>query len=51
MAEEVETLSETLQANVDYVVGNFLAGLTPPPDMTISQWAEANRILSGSASS
>ena len=51
MAESLEKISETLQANIDYVVGNFLAGLTPPPDMTISQWAEENRILSGSASS
>lgn len=51
MAESLEKISDVLQANVDYVVGNFLAGLTPPPDMTISQWAEENRILSGSASS
>lgn len=51
MAENLEQISEVLQANIDYVVGNFLAGLTPPPEMTISQWAEENRILSGSASS
>lgn len=53
MVEELqkEKLSDVLQANVDYVAGNFLAGLTPPPEMTISQWAEENRILSGSASS
>ena len=30
---------------------NLLAGLKPPPEMTISQWAEEYRILSGSASS
>ena len=51
MAEVQEKLSDALQANVDYVAGNFLAGLMPPPDMTISQWAAENRILSGSASS
>lgn len=51
MVESSEQISDVLQANIDYVVGNFLAGLTPPPEMTISQWAEENRILSGSASS
>ena len=53
MVEELqkEKLSDVLQANVDYVAGNFLAGLTPPPEMTISQWAEENRILSGFARS
>ncbi len=49
--ENKETLSAALQSNVEYVVSNFLAGLTPPPDLTISQWAEQNRILSGTASS
>lgn len=51
MVESSEQISDVLQSNIDYVVGNFLAGLTPPPEMTISQWAEENRILSGSASS
>ena len=51
MAEAAVEMSSTFRANVDYVLGNFLAGLTPPPEMTISQWAEENRILSGSASS
>ena len=51
MVESSEQISDVLQQNIDYVVGNFLAGLTPPPEMTISQWAEENRILSGSASS
>lgn len=37
--------------NVEYVAKGLLAGLTPPPDLTISQWAEKNRILSGAASS
>lgn len=51
MADEVEKISPGLQANVDYVASNFLAGLMPPPDLTIDEWAEQNRILSGSASS
>lgn len=51
MAEVQEKLSPTLSANVDYVASNFFAGLMPPPDLTIDEWAEQNRILSGSASS
>ena len=47
---EVST-SPVLEANVDLAADNLLAGLRPPPDMTISQWAEEFRILSGSASS
>ena len=43
--------SPVLEANADLVANNLLAGLKPPPDMTISQWAEKYRILSGSASS
>lgn len=43
--------SPVLDANADMVANNLLAGLKPPPDMTISQWAEEYRILSGSASS
>ena len=46
-----EIMSPALQANVDHVAENLLAGLRPPPDMTISQWAEKNRILAGTASS
>lgn len=49
--EQAERLSDTLRENVKYVESNFIAGLTPPPDLTISEWAEENRILSGSASS
>lgn len=51
MAKPVDKISPTLQANIDYVAENLLSGLRPPPEMTISQWAEKNRILSGSASS
>lgn len=51
MAEAAESLSPTLQANINHVVENLLAGLRPPPEMTISQWAEKYRILAGTASS
>ena len=51
MAEAAESLSPTLQVNVNHVVENLLAGLRPPPEMTISQWAEKYRILAGTASS
>ena len=51
MAEAAESLSPTLQANVNHVAENLLAGLRPPPEMTISQWAEKYRILAGTASS
>ena len=50
MADAVE-ISPTFKANIRYVADNLLSGLRPPPEMTISQWAEENRILSGSASS
>lgn len=51
MAEAAESLSPTLQANISHVAENLLAGLRPPPEMTISQWAEKYRILAGTASS
>ena len=51
MAEAAESLSPTLQANINHVAENLLAGLRPPPEMTISQWAEKYRILAGTASS
>lgn len=51
MAEAAEILSPTLQANINHVAENLLAGLRPPPEMTISQWAEKYRILAGTASS
>lgn len=51
MDDSDEIISPALQANIDHVAENLLAGLRPPPDMTISQWAEKNRILAGSASS
>lgn len=34
-----------LEQNVEYVLDCFLSGFMPPPDLTISQWAEGNRIL------
>ena len=51
MADNVIDITPTLQANIKHVAENFLAGLRPPPDMTISQWAEKNRVLAGTASS
>ena len=51
MDDSNEIISPALQANIDHVAESLLAGLRPPPDMTISQWAEKNRILAGSASS
>lgn len=51
MDDSNEIISPALQANIDHVVDNLLAGLRPPPDMTISQWAEKYRILAGTASS
>ena len=51
MDDPEKIVSPALQANVDHVVENLLAGLRPPPDMTISQWAEKYRILAGTASS
>lgn len=51
MRDSGVSTSPVLEANVDHVASNLLAGLRPPPEMTISQWAEANRVLSGSASS
>jgi Bacteriophage tail assembly protein len=51
MAETAASISPRLQANVQHVAENLLAGLRPPPEMTISQWAEKYRVLAGSASS
>lgn len=51
MVDASVSMSPTLQANINHVAENILAGLRPPPDMTISQWAEKNRILAGTASS
>lgn len=51
MSDNKEQLSSILATNIKYVVGNLSSGLRPPPEMTISQWAEENRILSGAASS
>lgn len=51
MDDSKEIVSPAMQANVDHVVENLLAGLRPPPDMTISQWADKYRILAGTASS
>ena len=51
MAESAASISPRLQANVQHVAENLLAGLRPPPEMTIGQWAEKYRVLAGSASS
>lgn len=37
--------------NLEKALGGFLAGLRPPPDLTISQYAEERRILPGTSSS
>lgn len=37
--------------NVDFAFSGFIQGLRPPPNITISEWAEKNRILAGAASS
>lgn len=49
MADHPINLHKT--ENVDYVLSGFIKGLCPPPNLTISQWAEKNRILAGAASS
>ena len=50
MVDAVE-ITPAFKANIQHVTDNLLSGLRPPPEMTLSQWAEENRILSGSASS
>lgn len=52
-AEKETRIAQTLSVgeNVDYVASALYSGFRPPPDMTISQWAEENRVLSGAASS
>ena len=34
-----------LEANIEHVASCFLSGFLPPPDITISQWAEESRVL------
>ena len=41
----------TKAQNVDHCLSGFLSGLTPPPDLTVSQWAEQERILPQTSSS
>lgn len=36
--------------NVNFCLAGLIQGLTPPKDLTISQWAEENRLLAGAAS-
>lgn len=43
-------VSPVRHANIDYCLQGIIQGMTPPKDMTISQWAEENRILAGEAS-
>lgn len=45
------TTKQILESNIKYVAECFLAGFTPPPDLTVSQWAEGNRILPKSTTS
>lgn len=45
----IDSLSTT--GNVEYVAKGLLAGLKPPPNITISEWAEKYRVLSSAASS
>lgn len=42
--------SPVRHANIDYCLQGFIQGMQPPKDLTISQWAEENRILAGEAS-
>jgi len=46
-----ERLDPLTHDNVDWALSGLLVGLRPPPDMTISQWADAERILPGNSSS
>ena len=41
----IDRSKPVLEQNEDYVASCFLAGFMPPPDITISQWAEEFRIL------
>lgn len=50
MAETLEKLS-VAEKNIDYVLSNFISGLTPPPDLTIDEWAQEHRVLSRTSSS
>lgn len=44
-------LDPTQTLNVDWAISGFLSGLRPPPDLTISQWAEEERVLPKTSSS
>jgi phage terminase large subunit GpA-like protein len=51
MNELENNSSVTETDNVAYVISGLFSGLRPPPNITISEWAEKNRILSSVASS
>lgn len=42
--------SQTLHENVSFCLAGIIQGLTPPKDLTISQWAAETRLLAGEAS-
>lgn len=42
--------SQVLHENVSFCLSGIIQGLTPPKDLTISQWAAENRLLAGEAS-
>ena len=49
--ETVKREDPTKTANVDWAISGLLSGLRPPPDLTISEWAQAERILPKTSSS
>lgn len=42
--------SQVLHENVSFCLAGIIQGLTPPKDLTISQWASETRLLAGEAS-
>lgn len=42
--------SQVLHENVSFCLAGIIQGLTPPKDLTISQWAAETRLLAGEAS-
>ena len=52
MIEEAATIEDpTIGVNAEWALSGFLAGLRPPPDVTISEWAEEERSLPKTSSS
>lgn len=49
--ETVKREDPTKTANVDWAISGLLSGLRPPPDLTISEWTQAERVLPKTSSS